>query len=101
MPAIVYDDGGEISSRDDRDRRDRALAGFERALYVTTTDTGVGYDDVVPPRRWRALGAIEGPNGIVLQVCSTAFLVTVVGRSRLTESDAKDRWRRTFRRSRR
>ncbi|MDT8758470.1 ion channel [Sphingomonas psychrotolerans] len=69
-----------------------ALAGFEEALYFSTsTYTTVGYGDLVLPKGWRVLGAIEGANGIILLGWSTAFFVSVVGRIRMLELDAGDR----------
>lgn len=44
-----------------------ALAGFEPALYFSTSSyTTVGYGDVVLGEKWRLLGAIEGANGLIL-----------------------------------
>jgi hypothetical protein len=69
-----------------------ALGSFEEALYFSTsTYTTVGYGDVVLPKGWRVLGAIEGANGIILLGWSTAFFVSVVGRIRMLELDAGDR----------
>lgn len=69
-----------------------ALGSFEEALYFSTsTYTTIGYGDVVLPRGWRVLGAIEGANGIILLGWSTAFFVSVVGRIRLLEAEAADR----------
>lgn len=69
-----------------------ALSSFEEALYFSTsTYTTVGYGDVVLPKGWRVLGAIEGANGIILLGWSTAFFVSVVGKIRLMESEAEDR----------
>jgi voltage-gated potassium channel len=69
-----------------------ALGSFEEALYFSTsTYTTVGYGDLVLPRGWRVLGAIEGANGIILLGWSTAFFVSVVGRIRLLELEARDR----------
>jgi voltage-gated potassium channel Kch len=68
-----------------------ALPGFEEALYFSTsTYTTIGYGDVVLPRGWRVLGAIEGANGIILLGWSTAFFVAVVGRMRVLELEARE-----------
>lgn len=69
-----------------------ALGSFEEALYFSTaTYTTIGYGDVVLPRAWRLLGAIEGANGIILLGWSTAFFVSVVGRIRILEFDVGNR----------
>lgn len=69
-----------------------ALGGFEEALYFSTsTYTTIGYGDVVLPKGWRVLGAIEGATGLILLGWSTAFFVSVVGRIRMLELDAGDR----------
>ncbi|MEG3165303.1 potassium channel family protein [Sphingomonas sp. PB2P19] len=63
-----------------------ALPDFETALYFsTTTYATIGYGDVVLPRGWRILGAIEGANGLILLGWSTAFFVAVVSRIRFLE----------------
>ncbi len=68
------------------------LGSFEGALYFSTsTYTTIGYGDVVLPRGWRVFGAIEGANGIILLGWSTAFFVSVVGRIRLMEIEARER----------
>ncbi len=69
-----------------------ALGSFEEALYFSTsTYTTIGYGDVVLPRGWRLLGAIEGATGLILLGWSTAFFVSVVGRIRTLELDAGGR----------
>lgn len=66
-----------------------ALGSFEEALYFSTsTYTTIGYGDVVLPKGWRLLGAIEGATGLILLGWSTAFFVSVVGRIRMLEFDA-------------
>lgn len=66
-----------------------ALGSFEEALYFSTsTYTTLGYGDVVLPRGWRVLGAIEGATGLILLGWSTAFFMSVVGRIRMIELDA-------------
>lgn len=70
-----------------------ALPSFDDALYFsTTTYATIGYGDVVLPRAWRLVGAIEGANGIILLGWSTAFFISVIGRIRLFEDTlAEDR----------
>ena len=69
-----------------------ALPTFDDALYFsTTTYSTLGYGDVVLPRAWRLVGAIEGANGIILLGWSTAFFVSVINRIRLFEEDAEER----------
>lgn len=66
----------------------RALPDFETALYFSTsTYATIGYGDVVLPRAWRIVGAIEGANGVILLGWSTAFFVAVVSRIRLIEGE--------------
>jgi hypothetical protein len=63
-----------------------ALPDFEDALYFSTsTYTTVGYGDLILPRSWRLVGAIEGANGIILLGWSTAFFVGMVGRVKWLE----------------
>jgi hypothetical protein len=63
-----------------------ALPSLEPALYFSTvTFVAVGYGDVVLPRTWRMLSAIEAANGVILIAWSTAFLFSVTGRLRLLE----------------
>ena len=63
-----------------------ALPSLEPALYFSTvTFVAVGYGDVVLPRAWRMLSAIEAANGVILIAWSTAFLFSVTARLRLLE----------------
>lgn len=65
-----------------------ALPDFDDALYFsTTTYTTLGYGDIVLPRTWRLVGAIESANGIILLGWSTAFFVSVINRIRLFEHE--------------
>lgn len=67
-----------------------ALPDFQTALYFSTaTYTTIGYGDVVLPRTWQMVGAIEGANGIILLGWSTAFFVAMVSRIRLVETVLK------------
>jgi voltage-gated potassium channel len=69
-----------------------AIPAFETALYFSTsTYTTIGYGDVLLPRSWRLVGAIEGANGIILLGWSTAFFVAMVGRIRWVESVMRPR----------
>jgi voltage-gated potassium channel len=66
-----------------------ALPDFADALYFSTsTYSTVGYGDVVLPKGWRLVGAIEAANGIILLGWSTAFFVSVIDRIRLFERAA-------------
>ena len=52
---------------------------FETALYFSLTSyTTIGYGDVLLPRRWRLLGAIEGISGVLLCGISTGFIFAVM-----------------------
>lgn len=66
--------------------RMHALPDLESALYFSTSSYAtIGYGDLVLPRGWRVLGAIEGANGVILLGWSTAFFVAIVGRMRMVE----------------
>ncbi len=65
-----------------------ALHNFDDSLYFsTTTYTTLGYGDVILPKKWRLVGAIESANGIILLGWSTAFFVSVINRIRLFEHE--------------
>ena len=65
-----------------------ALRQFEVALYFSTvTYASVGYGDVLLPRAWRLLGAIEGATGIIMLGWSTAFLVSLLSQLKLFGHD--------------
>ena len=69
-----------------------ALKDFDTALYFSTsTFSSLGYGDVVLLPRWRLLGAIEAPNGLILIAWSTAFLISLMSRLRAMEHDWLDR----------
>jgi voltage-gated potassium channel Kch len=69
----------------------QALPDFETALYFSTVSfVSIGYGDVVLPRQWRLVGAIEGANGVILLGWSTAFLISVIGRVRAFDHDWLD-----------
>lgn len=55
------------------------FSDFETSLYFSMVSfTTIGYGDVLLPRRWRLLGAIEGLSGVLLCGISTAFIFAVV-----------------------
>ena len=65
-----------------------ALREFETALYFSTvTYASIGYGDVLLPKDWRILGAIEGATGIIMLGWSTAFLVSLLARLKLLAHD--------------
>jgi len=65
-----------------------AIGDFETSLYFSTvTFASVGYGDVLLPKSWRILGAIEGATGIIMLGWSTAFLVSLLARLRLLAHD--------------
>ena len=69
-----------------------ALKDFDTALYFSTsTFSSLGYGDVVLLPRWRMLGAIEAPNGLILIAWSTAFLISLMNRMRIMEHDWLER----------
>ncbi len=68
------------------------MTDFETALYYSTvTFVSLGYGDVLLPKQWRLVGAIEAANGVILLGWSTAFLVTVINRLQALEHDWLDR----------
>ena len=69
-----------------------ALKDFDTALYFSTsTFSSLGYGDVVLLPKWRMLGAIEAPNGLILIAWSTAFLISLMNRMRIMEHDWLER----------
>jgi voltage-gated potassium channel Kch len=68
-----------------------AFEDFETALYFSTvTFVSLGYGDVILPRDWRLVGAIEAANGVILLSWSTAFLISLIGRLRALEHEWLD-----------
>jgi len=66
----------------------KAFADFEQSLYFSTiTFVSLGNGDVLMPRAWRLVGAIEAVNGVVLLGWSTAFFITIVTRLRILEHE--------------
>ena len=52
---------------------------FETSLYFSLTSyTTIGFGDVLLPKRWRLLGAVEGISGVLLCGVSTAFIFAIV-----------------------
>lgn len=69
-----------------------AVAGFETALYFSTTSfASIGYGDIVLDTQWRLVSAIEGVNGLILIGWSTAFLLSLMTRLRSLEHDWLER----------
>jgi len=65
-----------------------AFREFEVSLYFSTvTYASIGYGDVLLPRGWRILGAIEGATGIIMLGWSTAFLVSLLARLKMFGHD--------------
>lgn len=68
-----------------------AVPDFETALYFSTVSfVSLGYGDVLLPRQWRLVGAIEAANGIILIGWSTAFLISIIGRVRALDHEWLD-----------
>ena len=71
-----------------------AFPDLEQSLYFSTiTFVSLGNGDVVMPRAWRLVGAIEAVNGVVLLGWSTAFFITVVSRLRVLEHEWLENYR--------
>jgi len=59
----------------------RAMPDFASALYFSAvTYTTTGYGDLVLPKEWRLVGAVEALTGILMCGWSTGFFFAVVGR---------------------
>jgi hypothetical protein len=66
----------------------KCLPDAESSFYFSgVTYTTVGYGDLVLPKEWRLLGAVEGLTGILMCGLSTGFFFAVV--SRMLASRAK------------
>ncbi len=66
----------------------QAFGDFEEALYFSTVSyASIGYGDVLMPKDWRILGAIEGATGIIMLGWSTAFLVSLLTQLKLLGHD--------------
>jgi voltage-gated potassium channel Kch len=58
-----------------------AMPDLPSALYFSAvTYTTTGYGDLVLPREWRLVGAVEALTGILMCGWSTGFFVAAVGR---------------------
>jgi hypothetical protein len=59
----------------------KCLPDAESSFYFSgVTYTTVGYGDLVLPKEWRLLGAVEGLTGILMCGLSTGFFFAVVSR---------------------
>lgn len=68
----------------------QALPDVPTALYFSAvTYTTTGYGDVVLPKDWRLLGAIEALTGILMCGWSTGFFFAVVGRIHVGTKEAR------------
>jgi hypothetical protein len=64
-----------------------AMPGVQSALYFSAvTYTTTGYGDLVLPREWQLVGAVEALTGILMSGWSTGFFFAVV--SRMFEANA-------------
>jgi len=67
-----------------------AMADLQSALYFSAvTYTTTGYGDLVLPKEWRLLGAIEALTGILMCGWSTGFFFAIVGRMFHTDADVR------------
>ena len=65
-----------------------AFHGVEEALYFSTvTYASIGYGDLLMPKPWRILAAIEGVVGVIMLGWSTAFLVSLLAQLKLFSHD--------------
>jgi hypothetical protein len=61
--------------------RNNAIGDLQSALYFSAvTYTTTGYGDVVLPKDWRLVGAVEALTGILMCGWSTGFFFAVVSR---------------------
>jgi voltage-gated potassium channel len=71
---------------------------FETSLYFSVVSyAAIGYGDVLLPRNWRLLGAIEGVSGLLLCGISTAFIFAVMNamfKARMQQQQS--RWQSTI-----
>jgi voltage-gated potassium channel len=71
---------------------------FETSLYFSLVSyAAIGYGDVLLPRNWRLLGAIEGVSGLLLCGISTAFIFAVINvmfKARIQQQQS--RWQSTL-----
>lgn len=65
-----------------------AFKDFEEALYFSTvTYASIGYGDLLMPKPWRILAAIEGAAGVIMLGWSTAFLVSLLAQLKMLRHD--------------
>ena len=65
-----------------------AFGSFEEALYFSTvTFASIGYGDLLMPKPWRILAAIEGAAGVIMLGWSTAFLVSLLAQLKMFRHD--------------
>lgn len=65
-----------------------AFRSLEEALYFSTvTYASIGYGDLLMPKPWRILAAIEGAAGVIMLGWSTAFLVSLLSQLRIVRHD--------------
>ena len=59
----------------------QALPDLQSSLYFSAvTYTTTGYGDIVLPRGWQLLGAVEALTGILMSGLSTGFFFAIVSR---------------------
>ena len=57
------------------------MDGVQTALYFSAvTYTTTGYDDLILPKEWRLVGAVESLTGILMCGLSTGFFFAVLSR---------------------
>ena len=60
-----------------------------RSISPAVTYTTVGYGDLVLPKEWRLLGAVEGLTGILMCGLSTGLFFAVVSKFLAARSAAR------------
>jgi hypothetical protein len=69
----------------------KCLPDAESSFYFSgVTYTTVGYGDLVLPKEWRLLGAVEGLTGILMCGLSTGFFFAVVSRMLASRAKAEE-----------
>ena len=70
---------------------------FETSLYFSVVSyAAIGYGDVLLPRNWRLLGAIEGVSGLLLCGISTAFIFAVMNGMFKARMHQQSQWQSTL-----
>ena len=68
------------------------LPDMESSFYFSgVTYTTVGYGDLVLPKEWRLLGAVEGLTGILMCGLSTGFFFAVVSSMYASRAKGKEK----------